>query len=164
MLTSRRVRRRGAALVEFAFVAPVVLFLMLAQIIGGLGILRLQEMSHLARACARYAATHGGDYQQEGIAGTTGVAAVASSTDLRNFLVGKTVLLDLSRLQINVTWTTPSGFPVNNTPVYGDPNSVPPGAPVTNNVIVTLRYPWIPEGYLVGPINLTSTSQMPMSY
>jgi hypothetical protein len=30
--------------------------------------------------------------------------------------------------------------------------------------IVTVTYPWIPDLYLVGPINLSSTATMPMSY
>jgi hypothetical protein len=35
---------------------------------------------------------------------------------------------------------------------------------VTNTVSVSVSYTWIPEGYLVGPITLTATSVMPMSY
>jgi Flp pilus assembly protein TadG len=170
MLTSDRARRRrGATVVEFAMVASVLLLLIFAQIVGGLGISRYQELAHLTRSCARYAATHGGNYSREGIAQQTGIPAVASSTDLRNYLTGKTVLLDLNRLQISVSWTAPSGVTPPNMPTYmnTDPNLVPPGQyqdMIQNNVIVTLTYDWFPEAYLIGPITLSSTSQMPMSY
>jgi hypothetical protein len=66
-------RRRGAAALEFAVVAPLALFLVFAQIVGSLGVSRYQEVAHLAREGARYASTHGGMYQREGIAEQTGV-------------------------------------------------------------------------------------------
>ena len=119
MITSHGIRRRsGAAVVEVAIVAPVVLFFILAQIVGGLGVSRYQEIAHLARECARYASTHGGMYQKEGIPGKTGVPAVATATDLRNFLAGRTVLLPLSQIQINVSWTAPSSVNTRNIPTY----------------------------------------------
>jgi Flp pilus assembly protein TadG len=160
-------RRRGATVVEFAVVAPVVLFLILAQIIGGMGIFRYMEVSHLARNGARYASTHGGLYQQEGIANQTGVPAIAGSSDLSSYLAGKEIMLDPSQLEVNVSWTAPSTFTPRNLPTYADmnPNLVPPGQTVIqNNVIVTVKYKWFPELFLVGPITLTSTSEMPMSY
>ena len=61
----------------------------------------------------------------------------------------------------------PSGFTPANVPTYvnTDPNLVPPGQiTIRNNVVVTVNYEWIPEGYFLGPITLSSTSQMPMSY
>lgn len=168
MRTSHRIRRHcGATAVEFAIVAPVVLFIIFALMIGGLGISRYQEVAHLARDCTRYAATHGGTYQQEGIAAQTGVPSVVSNSQLHNFLAGRTVMLDPSKIQIDVSWTAPSGVTPANTPVYvdTDPNQTPPGQIVVqNNVIVKLTYDWFPEGYLVGPITLSSTSEMPMSY
>ena len=36
--------------------------------------------------------------------------------------------------------------------------------PVQNTVSVTVSYAWVPELYLVGPINLQSTAVMPMNY
>ena len=46
-----------------------------------------------------------------------------------------------------------------------NPNLVPPGQVVIQNyVTVTVSYQWMPELYLVGPLNLTSSSQMVMSY
>jgi Flp pilus assembly protein TadG len=168
MLTHQRFRRRrGVTVVEFAVIAPVVLFFIFAQIIGGMGIFRYLEVAHLARNCARYASTHGGKYQQDGIAKMTGVAAIASTSDLSNYLAGKTVLLDPKQLQINVAWTAPSTSQTANMPTYTDtnPNLIPPGQiTIQNNVIVTVKYQWFPELFLAGPITFSSTSKMPMSY
>jgi hypothetical protein len=36
--------------------------------------------------------------------------------------------------------------------------------PVGNTVTVTVSYQWFPDLYVVGPINLTSTSTSQMSY
>jgi Flp pilus assembly protein TadG len=159
--------RRGAALVEFAVISPVVFFVILALFIGGMGVFRYQEVSHLAREGARYASTHGGKYQQDGIAAQSGVPAISSSADLSNYLTGKTVSLDSSKLQVSVSWTAPSGYTPANMPSYMDtnPNLIPPGQVVIyNNVIVTVTYQWFPELYLTGPITLSATSEMPMSY
>ena len=66
--------------------------------------------------------------------------------------------LDLSNLTYSVTWNT------SNSPASYNPNSTPPGQPLGNTVSVTVTYKWTPELFLTGPINLTSTSTMPMSY
>jgi hypothetical protein len=55
-------RRKGATVVESAVVYPVTFFIILALIIGGLGIYRYQEVAYLAREGARYAAVHGFNY------------------------------------------------------------------------------------------------------
>ncbi|MHB0956477.1 MAG: TadE/TadG family type IV pilus assembly protein [Pirellulaceae bacterium] len=160
-------RRRGIAAVEFALVAPVVLILIFGQIVGGLGASRYQEVAHLAREGARYASTHGGLYLREGRAQTTGVPSVTGSSELSTYLAGKSVLLDPSRLNVNVAWTAPNTLTPINMPTYVDtnPSQVPPGQKVVqNNVIVTVTYQWFPEAFPIGPFTLTSTSQMPMSY
>jgi Flp pilus assembly protein TadG len=167
LLSHRACRRRGATVVEFAFVAPVALLILFAQIIGGAGVSRYQELAHLARDAARYASTHGGLYQQEGIAQKTGVATVFSANDLKSFLASKAVLLSPDKMEISVSWTAPSTLTPINMPTFVDtnPNLVPPCQTVIQNyVIVTLKYKWFPEAYLTGPITLTSTSEMPMSY
>jgi Flp pilus assembly protein TadG len=168
MRSSHRSRRlRGATAVEFAVVAPVVMLVIFGQIIGGLGVARYQEVAHLARDCARYASTHGGLYQHEGIAGRTGVPAVSSSEQLRNYLAGRTVLLDPSQIQIDLSWSAPSSYSPRNMPTYMDTNPalIPPGQVVVQNrVIVKLTHQWAPAMLGIGPITLTSTSEMPMSY
>jgi Flp pilus assembly protein TadG len=165
ILCSRKNRRCGVNLVETAIVLPITFFLLMGLVIGATGIFRYQEVAHLAREGARYASTHGGRYQADGIATSTGVPAISASTDLQTYLSGETVMLDPSLLQVTVTWTGAGSVTPANSPTYADPNSSPPGENVIQNyVIVTVSYQWLPELYLVGPITLTSTSEMPMSY
>jgi Flp pilus assembly protein TadG len=159
-------RRRGAAAIEFAFVAPVVLFIILAQIFGGMCVFRYQEVAHLAREGARYASTHGATYVTEGTAGQTGEPDVDSSEDLRTYLAARTVLLSPSSLQVDVSWTAPGSVVPANQPTYldPDPNQVPPGQRVIQNYVIvkvsySLKVPGIPSA-----LTLTSTSQMPMCY
>jgi hypothetical protein len=55
-------KRSGAYTVEAAFVFPVTFFLLLAIVIGSLGIFKYQECSYLARMGTRYGSTHGDNY------------------------------------------------------------------------------------------------------
>jgi len=165
--TNRNRWRRGAAVVEFAIIAPLLLFIIFAEVVGGLGISRYQEVAHLARDCARYASTHGGDYYFEGTAQKSGVPSVVSSSELRTFLTNRVALLKLDQIEIDINWTSPTTLSPRNMPTYVsmDPNQNPP-AQVTlqNYVIVTVKYKWFPETFFTNPITLTSTSIMPMSY
>lgn len=159
--------RSAATTVEFAIIASIVVLLLLGLIIGGFGVYRYQEMAHLAREAARYAATHGGDYAAAGQASRTGVPAVASSSDLIGYVRAKAVGLDPDKLTVTVTWSAPSSVKPANTPSYvdTDPTLVPPGQKVIRNYVsVTVSYQWQPELFLFSPITLTSTSTMPMSY
>ena len=83
-------------------VLPIVLFLFMGLVIGTSGVFRYQEVATLAREGARYASTHGGNYQREGIARQTGEPAIASSSDLSTYLKGQTMLLDPSEQPIGV--------------------------------------------------------------
>lgn len=160
-------RRRGATMVEVAFVLPVVIFFVLMQVVGAMGVFRYQEVAHLAREGARYASTHGATYQEEGVAEQTGVPSISSSSGLRSYLIGRTVALDSSLLQVDVSYTAPSGVNPVNQPIFvdPDPNLVPPGQKtVQNYVIVTVSYQWTPGLFNLAPITLTSTSEMPMVY
>jgi Flp pilus assembly protein TadG len=167
LMCSPKRRRRGVSLIEASIVLPIVFFLILALFIGGMGIYRYQEVAHLAREGARYASTHGGQYALDGLPTTTGVPAISSSSDMQTYLSSKTVLLDSTKLTSSVTWTGAGTVTPSNIPSYVDtnPSLVPPGQVVIlNKVIVTVSYTWFPEMYLVGPITLSSTSEMPMSY
>jgi len=62
MLRNKTRKRTGAYAVEAAFVFPIVFFLVLAIIIGSLGIFKYQECSYLARMGTRYGSTHGDNY------------------------------------------------------------------------------------------------------
>jgi Flp pilus assembly protein TadG len=160
-------RRSGAALLEYAIVAPFVFFVILALVVGGMAVFRYQEVSYLAREATRYASTHGGHYFLDGNPTTTGVAAVTSDSDVETYVQAKAVNMDPAKLTATVSWSSPSTISPRNIPYYvnTDPNLVPPGQTVIQNyVTVTVTYEWVPELILVGPINLTSTSTVAMSY
>jgi hypothetical protein len=133
--------------------------LIIGVCIMGLGVFRYQQVATLAREGARYASVHGYQYAQD-----TGKSAATAADVFNNAIVPMAVGLNTSNayLTYSVTWTktTPSGPP----PTYYNPNSTPPGEPIDNYVTVTVTYKWVPEAYVAGPINLTSTSVMPMSY
>jgi len=62
MLRNKIGKRSGAYAVEAAFVFPITFFLVLAIIIGSLGIFKYQECSYLARMGTRYGSVHGDNY------------------------------------------------------------------------------------------------------
>jgi Flp pilus assembly protein TadG len=151
------VTRRSAAFVRTGFLAlestvvlPVLLFLILATVVGGYGIFRYQEIAMLAREGARYASVHGGQYQQE-----TGNNAASAQDVYNNAIVPMATNLNLTQLSYSVSWSS-SNMPYTVKNNYEKPTG--------NTVTVTVNYNWIPELYLVGPITLSSTSTMPMSY
>jgi Flp pilus assembly protein TadG len=142
--------RRGATAVEFAVVGPIVLFVLIALVVGGMGIFRYQEVAALARESARYASVHGTQYQQD-----TGQPAATSQEIYNNVIVAQNVSLDLSQLNYAVTWNS-DNKPYHTQIVSGNV------VPVTNTVQVTITYQWIPEIFL-GGVTLTSTAVTPMA-
>jgi Flp pilus assembly protein TadG len=145
--------RRGSNLVEAAIAIPVALMLIIGTCIMGLGIYRYQLVATLAREGARYASVHGTQY-----AAVTGNAAATAADVYDNAILPMAVGLETANLSYTVTWNAA------NSPTTANPNSSPPGAPVYNNVTVTVNYQWTPELYITGPLTLTSTSTMPMSF
>ncbi|SRR6266404_3724792 len=144
--------RRAATLVECAIVYPIVFFLVLAIVIGAMGVFRYQEVASLAREASRYASCHGGLYAKE-----NNLPAASPSDIYNSVIVPRAVALDLKQLSYTVTWNT------NNYPYHTIVDSNGDILPVQNTVSVTLTYHWIPEAYL-GGITLSSTSVMPMNY
>ncbi len=61
----RRQRRTGAILIESAMIYPILLVLVFAIIILGVGVFRYQQVAHAAREGARWAAVHGAKYADE---------------------------------------------------------------------------------------------------
>jgi Flp pilus assembly protein TadG len=143
-------RRRGSVATESVVVVPVLLSLIVSTVVGGYGVFRYQQIALLAREGARYASVHGGQYQLE-----TGNPAATPQDVYNNAILPYAVNLDLCHLSYTVTWNT------NNMPytVNSDYEK-----PTNNTVTVTVNYQWFPEVYLVGPIVLSSTSTVPMSY
>jgi Flp pilus assembly protein TadG len=128
-----------------------VILLIFGLIVGGTGIFRYQEVARLAREGARYASVRGTQY----VADVPGATA-ATRDDIYNSAVKpKVVALDLNRLSCSVTWDK-TNSPATVSASYEQPTG--------NSVSVTVTYQWIPEWFLLGPITLSSTSTMPMTY
>lgn len=152
-LDSSRRRRHGVHLVECAFIYPVVFFVIMAIFVGGMGIFRYQEVASLAREGARWASVRGGQYAQD----TGNVAATA--TDVFNSVIKPGAIsmsTDSSDLSYTVTWDDNGKMPQ-----YYDYTA---NQWKLNKVHVTITYKWMPELYLVGPINLTSNSTIAVAY
>jgi Flp pilus assembly protein TadG len=147
----RRTARRGAALVEFAIVAPLTLLLVIGLLVGGLGVFHTQQMAMLAREASRWASVHGTNY-----AAATGHAAATATDVYDKSIKANAVGLDLSHLTYAVTWNANNG-PSHTETVNGK------AVKTSNTVTVKVNYNWIPEAYL-GGINLSSSSTSVMSY
>lgn len=140
-------RRSGAKTVEAAFVLPVAFFLILGLVIGAMGIFRFQEVAYLAREGARYASTHGAQYRNDASLGT-GVRSEWEADIIQNGILSKRLVLEPDKILVDISW--PSVINQLDKPDNW------PGSKVT----VKVTYQWIPQGYLVGPVKLTSTSSM----
>lgn len=130
--------RHGAVIVENAVVLPVFLFLVIAMIVGTLGVFRYQQVASLAREATRYASVRGLQY-----AVTTGKDAATPKDVYDNAILPRVTGMDLNRLTYDVSWS-----PDNNQ-----------GSLVT----VRVTYSWIPEAFL-GGMDLTSTSTLAVAY
>src|SRR5438132_4562168 len=104
-------RRRGTTLVEAAIVIPVTLFVVFGLVVGGVGVFRYQQVAHLAREAARFAAVHGGLYAQENAqAIQQGKLPNVNDAYLTNSIVrAKAAAVNTAQLQVQVTLSTPSG-------------------------------------------------------
>jgi Flp pilus assembly protein TadG len=140
-------RRRGATLVETAIVLPVTFFLILALVVGVLGVFRYQQVAALTRAAGRYASTHGASYRKA--AGLPPGTAADWRADIQsNAIQPALVLLDPNLLTFQATWPDVSNQP-------GHPDNWP-----NSTVTVTISYQWFPQLILVGPYQMSSTSSM----
>jgi hypothetical protein len=119
--------------------------LLIALVVGGMGIFRFQELASVAREASRWASVHGYQYQQD-----TGNPAATATDVYNNVIAPNAVGFDLTQLTYSVTWNT-DNRPYNTVIVNNQ------WVPVRNTVTVTLNYQWIPEMYL-GGYTLTATS------
>jgi len=127
--------RRGVAQVlETAIVLPVVMMLTLGTCSTAMGVYYYQLVATLAREGARWASVHGPTYQAEHTAN-----APTSQDVYNNAILPMAVGLTPAQLTCVLTMTS-------------------------NTATVTVTYPWTPDLYITGPLNLTSTSVMPITY
>jgi Flp pilus assembly protein TadG len=167
--------------IESAIVLPAVFLLMLGLLVGGLGVFRYQEMAHIARETARYASVHGSRYAADNPS-----AAAVDLAALKAYAASKAVSLDTTQWTITVQMTvfapgatsSSAAPPAASTVDWDDTTNNQKHSPYSswtqtdtgtattanNLVTVTITYPWIPELWLVGPINLSSTATLAMSY
>jgi Flp pilus assembly protein TadG len=165
-------RRRGVHALESAFVYGLLMVLIAGLIVLGMGVFRYQEMAHLAREAARFAAVHGGQYQQENAAAiTAGTLPNVNDNYIIQIVKARAVALDPAKLSVQINFNMSSGsYDWDNTASNGQrwPSSQKTISGTnyneTNTVSVTVSYQWFPEWFLGGPITLTSTSVMPMCY
>ncbi len=153
--------RRAALAVEGAIVYPVVIFLLLLMIIGGMGVFRFQQVACLAREAARWSSVRGSDYQKD-----TGKTAPTQDQILQNVVLPLAVGMDPQDVSIKVQWING----VTGQVVDWDASTKTPttqasdGTVVTNTVRVTITYRWSATLGLIDPLNLKSVSEMPMSF
>jgi Flp pilus assembly protein TadG len=145
-------QRWGTAVVEGAFVWPVLFLLILGMVIGAGGMFRYSMLASLAREGARYASVHGAQYAKE-----MNVTAPTPDQLFNNVIAPMAAGFDTTQMGYSITYNT-SNWPYHT--VLDANNNV---VPVQNTVTVTLTYTWVPEAFL-GGITLSSTSVMPMSY
>ncbi len=149
-------------MVECAFVLPLTFLLVIGMIVGSLGVFRAQETAELARNAARYASVHGGKYTSEGKGTVTrqqiiDAAVTPRATSLSPMSVAIDILLPDGTTYAwdDSYWTTH-----DRTQTIATQS----GQPKYNRVRVKVTYTWMPESHVVGPVQLSSTSEMPMSY
>jgi Flp pilus assembly protein TadG len=166
-------RRKGTHAVECAVIYPVFFFFVLAIAVGGMGVFRYIETAELARECARYAAVHAGQYQQENAAAiAAGTLPNVNDNYLQNNIVWpQAVGLDKSKLSLAVNFNWGSGsYDWDNTAANGQRypytlnSNTTPSHFETNTVSVTVTYKWVPEWFLTGPLTLSSTSVHAINY
>lgn len=93
-------RRSGAAVVEAAFVIPVILFLLYCVFCGAIMVITVDQVETAAREGARWASVRGNMYQFE----TKNPAATA--TDIGTYVKTTGVTLDTSKMTVNSSWDT----------------------------------------------------------
>jgi Flp pilus assembly protein TadG len=130
-------RRRGAALIEFAIVAFVLLFLMFAGLEMDRMLFVYTNLGDATKAGIRYAITHGNNR-------VGGVQGPGNTTDIENVIKNYVTGIDKSTLTIAITYTD------KTTPSNGISNEV------ADEVRAVVSYPYTP--WVVMPFNVTLRS------
>jgi Flp pilus assembly protein TadG len=155
-----RSRRPAAVAVEAALVHPLMIFLLLALIVGGMGVFRHQQAAGMAREAARYAAVRGSDWQK------ASDKPSPTAQEIRQHAVEPLAAgMDLGSLSVEVVWidrATGQEAPWDQSPK--DALSLTKsGDYVTNRVRVTVTYQFSPKVLALGSMQLRSVCEFPMS-
>jgi Flp pilus assembly protein TadG len=154
-----RSHRRGAVALEAAIVYPILFFLILALIIGGVGVSRYQQVALLAEEAARWTCVRGSGWQKD-----SNSSAVTVSQIRQDVVLPMTVGLDPSKLTVAVDWINGITGDVvswdssNRSPTTRNSNQ----DEVANRVRVTITYLWSPPFLLGGTYKLQSVCEIPM--
>ena len=153
--------RRGAMTLEAAVVYPVVIFLFLTLIVGGMAVFRYQQVACQARDAARWASVRGADWAAE-----TSQSSPTKQQILEQAVLPLAAGMDTSQLTLQVQWIDQAtGAAVDWDSAGKDVRSISAGGKaVTNTVRVTVTYTFGQDLLLPGTITLTSTSEIPMSF
>ncbi len=162
MLVSRARRpRSGAVMLEAAIVLPILFLIILGTSLLGLAVFRYQQVASVAREAARWASVHGGQYAAEtGQAIATPQSIYSARIQPFGSALNQGGMVFGSgggtgtALSFTVNWLNASQMPT-----FDDGA----GNTVVNTVTVTINYTSAGSGF-IGPMTLTSTSVMPMSY
>ena len=133
-VTKPSARRSGAALVEAAFVLPVLLFLLYVLFCGAIMVLTVDQVDAAAREGARWASVRGTSYQ------FNTAQPPATAADVAAYVKTQGVTLDTSKMTVNTTWD------LSNRP--------------GNYVTVEVRYQWEGLGPFPAKEFVARTSQL----
>ncbi len=84
---------RGVAVIEFAFIAPILMMLTIGILDVGRAMHALNTMEHTAKEAVRYASVHG-----------SASASPASKYDIAKFVKNGAIGLDAKRMTVQVSW------------------------------------------------------------
>ena len=162
LMRPRITRRTGALAVEAAFVHPLMLFIMLAMIVGGTGVFRYQQVACQAREAARWAAVHGSDWEKN-----TDQPSPTQDDIRKQAVAPLTAGMDPTSLSVKVEWLNQATGAATDwdKAARKDPQSLTKtGDYLTNSVRVTVTYQFSPKIFFLGSMQLQSTCEHPMTF
>jgi len=147
--------------VEGAVVYGAVMVLLLALVLGGVGVFRYEQVACQAREAARWASVRGGNWQQ-----ATNKASPTQDEILQQAVLPLAAGMEPAKISIRVQWIDQSsGTAVDWDSAPKDVRSAAAGGGyVTNTVRVTVSYAYAPQFFITGSVTVTSTSEIPMSF
>jgi Flp pilus assembly protein TadG len=161
MRSQQRTCRRAAMTVEAAIVLPVMVFLLLFLVVGGMGVFRYQQVACLAREAARYASVRGTLYEQY-----TDKTSPTQDEIKQAAVMPLAVGMDSAKIEVQIDWINGvTGDAVAWDSAKKSPRTLSnTNIAVTSSVRVRVNYTWSPGVLVPGSIILSSTSVMPMSF
>lgn len=158
---STKILRSGIMAIEAAVVYPILVLLILGLIVGGTAVFRYQQVAFLAREAARWASVRGSDWQK-----TTDQTSPSSSDIRAQSVIPYASGMDPNGLTVTVEWIDQiTGTATSWDSASKDPVSLTnTGGYVSNKVRVSIGYQYSPNFWIVGPLNLQSVCEHPMSF